>query len=147
MDDQTRTRLANQMSRGDVILFTGAGFSLSAKAVAGHPVPSVQRLRELLWPVAFPGEPLDDDSSLGDIFDCALGRARNQTRDILNANLRVEPSTLPGVYEEWFSMPWYRLYTLNIDDLDESVNRKFPLPRPIRSVSALRDELPAADVG
>lgn len=39
-------------------------------------------------------------------------------------------------------MPWYRAYTLNVDDLDESAQVAFELPRRIRSVSAITESLP-----
>lgn len=35
-----------------------------------------------------------------------------------------------------FSLPWYRCYTLNIDDLETAVARAFELPRPIIATSA-----------
>jgi hypothetical protein len=41
-------------------------------------------------------------------------------------------------------MPWYRHYTLNVDDLDEQVGRAGTLPRRVRSISALRDSFVAA---
>ena len=63
--------LASQMSRGEVILFTGAGFSSGAKATDGEAVPSAWGLEQLLWPKTFPGEPFDEQSQLGDAFEVA----------------------------------------------------------------------------
>jgi hypothetical protein len=40
-------------------------------------------------------------------------------------------------------VPWVRACTLNVDDLDDAVNRRWQLPAPIRSISALTDRLPA----
>lgn len=64
-------RLSNQISRGEVILFTGAGFSLSAKSNSGEAIPGVGKLRELLWSIGFAGESLDEASKLGDIYEVA----------------------------------------------------------------------------
>jgi hypothetical protein len=45
-------------------------------------------------------------------------------------------------------MPWQRAYTLNIDDLEQAVTRKFTLPRGIRSKSFSEgDEAVACPVG
>jgi hypothetical protein len=133
------------MARGEVVLFTGAGFSYSARAVSGRQLPSPAELREILWPLAFPGEQLDQESSLGDVYELAVNRARNAVRDTLQQHLRVDHEKLPDSYRHWFSMPWYRIYTLNVDDLDEAISRKFPLPRRIKSVSAINQSLPRLD--
>jgi hypothetical protein len=144
VDPRLSRLLADQLSRGEVILFTGAGFSLAARARDGEQTPSAGQLRDILWPVAFPGEGTPDaDSTLGDIYQCAIQQARNRTRDVLTQCLQVDHESIPKVYQTWFSTPWYRIYTLNIDDLDEAVQRKYALPVRIRSLSALSDELPA----
>ena len=140
--EQIRQRLANQISRGDVILFTGAGFSLDANTRASGNVASVTRLKALLWPIAFPGEALDPSSSLGDIYECAIRRAGGQVGEVLRTALSVDQTDMPETYHTWFSFPWFRMYTLNVDDLDEAVQHAFGLPRKIRSVSALTEGLP-----
>jgi hypothetical protein len=40
----------------------------------------------------------------------------------------------------WFSAPWSRIYTINIDDLDEAVQINAPLPVDITSISALAED-------
>lgn len=145
MEKHLLQRLSNQMSRGDVILFTGAGFSLSAKGAIGHPIPTVGMLRELIWPLAFPNQPLDPDSTLGEIYEVASKRAGNRLGQLLKDYLKVDFQNLPDVYETWFSMPWYRIYTLNLDDLDAAVQAAFSLSRRIKSISALADVLPHTD--
>lgn len=130
------------MARGEVILFTGAGFSLAAKSDDGEPLPGVWRLRELLWPLAFPGKMLDDASRLGDIYEVARNAAGTRVGNLLKDTLHVSSRDLPDSYRLWYSMPWYRAYTLNIDDLDECVQVAFELPRRIRSASAITESLP-----
>jgi hypothetical protein len=44
MDDNEFAYLSNQIANGNVILFTGAGFSLQAQAENGEPVPSATQL-------------------------------------------------------------------------------------------------------
>jgi hypothetical protein len=41
--------LASNLQRARPILFTGAGFSLGVTNLAGMPVPSSNRLLELIW--------------------------------------------------------------------------------------------------
>ncbi len=142
MNQFLRQRLANQLSRGDVILFTGAGFSRLAVARNGKPVPSVSDLRNMLWPLAFPNQAVDDESSLGDIYDCATRNAQNQVGEALKESLKVQTDKVPDCYRTWFSTPWRRIYTLNVDDLDEAAQLKFSLPRKIRALSALKGDLP-----
>jgi hypothetical protein len=45
------------------------------------------------------------------------------------------------------SFPWYRVYTLNVDNLEQAVARRADLARPLVSLSALRDPVPASDKG
>jgi SIR2-like domain len=143
LDPNLRARLAGQLARADLILFTGAGFSLGAKSVLGRPIPSVDELKHLLWEIAFPSDDFDATSSLSDIYDVASRRAGNKVRDLFLEHFRVDPKTLDERYGLWFSLPWHRIYTLNVDDLDAAASRQFKLTRPIASLSALRDELPA----
>lgn len=141
VNQQLLDRFSSQLSRGEIVLFTGAGFSMAARN-SGGAIPSVSELRSLLWELAFPGEAQDEGSTLGDLFDVAVRRSGNRVRDLLQARFRVDPRSLPDAYQVWFSMPWYRMYTLNVDDLDTAADRQFTLPRPIKSVSALADAPP-----
>ena len=127
------------------ILFTGAGFSLDAEATDGEPIPSVGKLKEILWPIAFPRGRVRSGSSNGDIFDCA----REANRTLLERN----PSAMSDSEQRRSARflyrldvgPWRRIYTLNVDDLEEAVQRAHDLPVAIRTVSALTDPIPNHD--
>ena len=123
------------------VLFTGAGFSRAAVAASGRPIPSTPELEDLLWPIAFPHE-AQDDSTIVDIYACAVRADPARTGELLRRHLCVDPESLPDGYRTWFSAPWARIYTLNVDDLDEAVGRRFELPQPLHPVSALEDALP-----
>jgi hypothetical protein len=110
-------------------------------------VPSANDLRELLWAIAFPNDPIDEISSLADVFDVAVTRAGNRVGELLKEVFAIDCNRLPKSYATWFSMPWARVYTLNIDDLDDAVQHAFELPRQIQSVSALTDGLPTDATG
>ena len=141
MQADLSSHLADDLASGRLVLFTGAGFSADARDVDGNSVPTTAELRDLLWPLVFP-EQEPDESELADLYECAMQCAPEKTEALLRRRLRVDERTLPEVYRLWYSMPWFRAYTLNVDDVDEAVARRFDLPLGIRSVSALVDELP-----
>jgi tetratricopeptide (TPR) repeat protein len=57
----------------------------------------------------------------------------------------VDPQSLDDNYRLWFSFPWYRIYTLNIDTLPAAAARTFALPRDLEIVSGLSDPAPLAE--
>jgi energy-coupling factor transporter ATP-binding protein EcfA2 len=128
------------MSRGELVLFTGAGFSADAFGLNGEKLPVGRKLREHIWSFAFPGEPFDEEATLSDIYAVAMTRAQKRLGEDLGQRLRVDPNQVPEFYRTWFSIPWMRIYTLNVDDLDDVVASRFTLPTAIRSVSAVTDE-------
>jgi len=144
MDSKLIARLKGQMARGEVILFTGAGFSLAARNRFGGPIPCPAELRDILWPIAFPNTPLDPSSSLADVYECAIRVAGGKTCDALRHYLVVDTTGVPEIYKLWFSMPWARIYTLNLDDLDEAAQSAFGLERELKAISALTGALPLA---
>lgn len=134
--------LKSRLSRGELALFTGAGFSHDAVATDGRPLPSVDELRSILWPIAFGADPVDEQSPLADVFECALQQSPDATQREMERCLRVDSSALSEIYKTWFTVPWKRVYTLNIDDLDEAVARRFELPSDPLILSYL-DPVPA----
>lgn len=129
-------RLRSQFSRGEPILFTGAGFSLAAKNQAGTSIPSSAELKEQFWRLAFPSDPLPDNTRLGDAFFAASTSNRRQFLRLVSRVLSVDSESLPEFYQHWFSMPWTRCYTLNVDDLELAILRRYSLGQSIRSISA-----------
>ena len=134
--------LRAQFERGRPILFTGSGFSMAAKNIVGQGLPSGPRLRELIWPICFPGDPFEESSTLPDLYDFAMRRSLGQLSELLTRTFTVSGDDLPDWYGRVLSMPWQRAYTLNIDDLEQAVVRKFSLPRAIRPVSFSAGESP-----
>jgi hypothetical protein len=96
------------MSRGQLVLFTGAGFSGDARTRAGNQVPSSSQLRDLLLGIAYPGDALDESATLGDAYAVALRADRAAVVDLLTSRLSIRPDSLPDYYRLYFSMPWYR---------------------------------------
>lgn len=135
-------RLGEQMSRGEVILFTGAGFSHGATDRHGVAIPQVKQLKEEIWDLIWPGQPGVDDSSLGDTYAAALTEAGNALKDLMRRRLTVLPESVTESHKLWLSMPWRRAYTLNVDNLEDAAARAYDLPRRITAVSGLRRNLP-----
>ena len=58
-EDLQRTyipHLRTQFERARPILFTGAGFSVTARNSSGETLPAYAALQEKLWDLCFPGE-------------------------------------------------------------------------------------------
>lgn len=131
----TLQRLRAQASRGELVLFTGAGFSSAARDRSGNSLPSSRDLRQLLWRLCF-SEPFDENSTLGELYQVALNRHRAELEKLLATRLAVDPDTLPEFYRLYADFPWHLWYTLNVDDLPEAANRRFRPTREIRLLSA-----------
>jgi hypothetical protein len=119
-------------------LFTGAGFSLGARDTTADPVPDSETMRRELYALLFGDEP-PDDSTLPDLYDVALARAPAALDDYLARRLRIGQLPDAERYAAWFALPWRRVYTLNVDDLEGAIVRLVPGARPMCTVSASRD--------
>lgn len=143
MEENDLRYFAEQIRTARAILFTGAGFSMRAKSLTGETLPSVGQTARAIWSLAFPTESFDD-SSLADVYEAGLLQAGRATEQMMRDRFTVDHRSLPNEYRLWFSLPWHRVYTLNVDTLAEASARAFDLPRDIRSVSALVDPVPSS---
>lgn len=128
--------LRTQFERARAILFTGSGFSTNAKNLEGRPLPSGPELARSLWQLCFPSDPFDTNVSLQDIYEAALATDPKGLADLLTRSLTVDADSIPDWLARYFSLPWYRVYTLNIDSLAQAINRRFPVPRTLQEISA-----------
>jgi hypothetical protein len=123
------------IASGRATLFTGAGFSSDACDLTGNRLPGSAEMVRDLWSLVFDDGP-PDDSTLADLYDIALLRAPDKLRAYMSSRLRIGDQPLARWYARWFSGPWRRIYTLNVDDLEAAVARQFELPRRLRTISA-----------
>ena len=130
--------LATHFGRAQVVLFIGAGFSRAAKNIRSQSVPLLSDLRVMLWQLCFPGESPDTGSAVQDLFLHALTHKRRELIDLLTASFTIDANTVVPEYATWFSFPWYRIYTLNIDNLALAAARQHRLPRKPHIVSATK---------
>jgi hypothetical protein len=110
---------------------------VQARAAGGGEVPLGDDLADELWRLCF-RRGARDGSSLPDLFEHARRTAPDRLARLLERRLRVDARRLPEMYRLWFAMPWRRVYTLNVDDLERAAATRFVLPRPVSAVSALR---------
>lgn len=139
--------LRHQFSIASPILFLGAGFSLNATNVVGQKVPSANSLVRMLWHLCFPGDEFDDTTQLQDIFDTAHLNHSKELKTLLTDQFTISPSSWPPWYPAILTMPWKRIYTLNIDNLVEEVLSRESSTRGLASISALSPEDSTAERG
>ena len=140
--DRIVLRLGERMARAEVVLFTGAGFSLGVTDQSGDPMPQVAALRDEIWELMWPGEEVDPGSTLADTYAAALSEGRDRLVALMRRRLTVAPESVTRAHCVWLSMPWRRAYTVNIDDLEWAAGRACDLPRRIRPHSALAGQPP-----
>jgi hypothetical protein len=119
--------LVETIASGRAMLFTGAGFEQGALDAEGQPIPDSETMRQQLWELCFGGGP-PDGSSLADLYDVALRCAPDRLTAYIERRLRIGPQPLPAHHGAWLGAPWRRIYTLNVDDLEDAAARQFGLP-------------------
>ena len=127
---KTQARAAN------LILFTGAGFSLGAKNILGEAPPLARDLKPLFWKIGYGDEYLDEGFSLSDIYNDCLNKNPKELRDKTLERLTIKYDSLEEWYRPYFELPWLSAYTLNIDNLEEVASNQFQLTRKIIAISA-----------
>ncbi|MHB8399575.1 MAG: P-loop NTPase, partial [Candidatus Limnocylindrales bacterium] len=128
--------LRGQFAQARPVLFLGAGFSQGLRNVAGRDVPTGSGLTELIWQLCFPGAPFEPGTTLQDVFQEALLRRRRELKQLLEAELTIDVSSVEDWQRFVFSLPWYKVYTLNVDDMEAALARKFEFSRRIKTISA-----------
>jgi SIR2-like domain len=136
LESNDLARLRSQSARGELVLFTGAGFSTGAYDHSGASIPSSGDLKRELWQLCYPGEAFDAASSLGDLYAASLRKTKSGLLSMIGQRLTVNPDSLPEYYHTLFNFPWCRCYTLNVDDLEAAVARRFKLERSLVTISA-----------
>jgi hypothetical protein len=139
--------LRGQFSNGSAILFLGAGFSLGSKSRSGKDIPSAATLSKELWKLSFGSDPFDSSTQLQDIFETAQSRKPKELARLLLEQFTVDPQSCAPWYTELLTMPWLRIYTLNIDDLVFKLLSEYSETRPVRAVSAMTSNAPIFDDG
>jgi len=116
IDDENR--LIRLMSKNDVILFLGSGFSYNVMNQLNENFPTGVKLAEALWNfIGFNGN--YDGTSLTEMYQAFQnsGKKKADMKLFLEQHLLTSPNGVPDFYDN-ISLPyWYKIYTLNIDDV------------------------------
>lgn len=112
--------LIRLLGRNQVVLFLGAGFSMGAKNKIGESFPSGWLLGEKLWQF-LNLEGSYDSTPLPVLYEAFLseGIKRNIKTDFLENNLLS--GEIPELFDKITVPHWYKIYTLNIDDVVQKV--------------------------
>ena len=131
--------LRDHFAKANAILFTGAGFSRGSKNIVGGELPLGSEVAVALWNIAFPDRAAPvGPISLPDVFESCQLTAKSKLESYLDSTFRVDPTSIPAWVAHIFSLPWLKIYTLNIDDLASATSRVHSLPRQVNEISALR---------
>ena len=124
--------LGRKLSEGKLILFTGAGFSSNAKDMKGRNLPLAKELaKEISNLIGVE----DSNPSLKEIFEVSIQKQKNKVSKYLQERLTVDSSSLNDIYKVMINQPWYKIYTVNIDDIFSAAQAKFNFDRRIFCVS------------
>src|SRR5450759_5009488 len=130
--------LRDRFRRADMLLFAGAGFSRAATNRLGNPFPLLKDLKPALWKICYGDMMYSETSSVQDLFANAKARAGGELLTYLRAALTASPDGVPEFYDELLGMPWRKIYTLNVDNVDSILTGRAEIGRRVRRYSALR---------
>ncbi len=118
--------LIRRLNRNDVVLFLGAGFSAGAVNSLDQNLPLGPKLTKLIYEFMYPDVPyVDDGTNLQEMYQALLksGKTFSQIKDFLGTNLLVK--SYPEYYK-YLAIPfWYKIYTVNIDNLLNKIFNRF----------------------
>ena len=120
LSENDRQLLLRNLNSNEVVLVTGAGFSLACKNIFDQNLPDSKRLAKLLWSFLY-DDPYDGTSTLKTLY----GAARNHRKGMraLRSFLRqhLYATEIPGWYQLIQLWHWYRIYTFNADNVMEQI--------------------------
>jgi energy-coupling factor transporter ATP-binding protein EcfA2 len=115
--------LLRQISNNQVVLFLGAGFSRDSYNQNGTNFPTAWELGNKLWEfLSYEGE--YDDTPLPQMYQRFLnaGIKRDEKRVLLDENLLS--GEIPDAYNAIAIPYWFKIYTINVDDIISKVFRR-----------------------
>lgn len=137
--------LRDRVKKGEIILFTGAGFSAGLPTSIGGHVPTTSELCQIFWRTAYRGEAYDG-STLPDLFETLQRQQKRELQRVLNEQFTANSQGIPDWYNLYVQIPWHKVYTLNIDTFWNAASVRFKSQRRITPVSALTSTPAAAEV-
>lgn len=127
--------LLRRFNRNEVVLFTGSGFSYDAINLLDENFPIGSSLTRKIFEFVFSGEQFPDDgTSLPDMYQALLnsGKTHDQIKEFLRLNLQVK--NFPEHYK-YLTLPlWYKIYTINIDNLIDKIYNRWGTETKITNI-------------
>lgn len=112
--------LLRQLGRNQVVLFLGAGFSYDAKNILGENFPIGDTLARKLWGfLKFSGE--YDGTSLQELYQAFETEGIKNSQKINFLNSHLLSGEIPEFYNAVSIPYWFKIYTLNVDDILDKV--------------------------
>lgn len=112
--------ILRRLERNEIMLVTGAGFSMMAENISGENLPTSIQFAKKIWKfLEYNGE--YDLTPLTLLWDLVLnsGKPSNRISSFITDSFKVKE--YPPIYKI-ISIPfWYKIYTLNVDNLLERV--------------------------
>lgn len=122
-EESDKKYLLRVLSKNQVVLFLGAGFSSSARNSLGSTLPLGKALASDLWDfLDYPDK--YDDTPLPDMYEATLasGKKSNEIKKFIEDRLICDD--IPEIYDSLTKAYWYRIYTTNVDNLPEVVYKR-----------------------
>jgi energy-coupling factor transporter ATP-binding protein EcfA2 len=115
--------LTRLIASNQVVLFLGAGFSRDATNLLNEKFPTGQTLGQKLWTfLEVKGD--YDKTSLTEMYQAFLTAGVKKDRKLSFLNSNLMSSDIPDIYNEVSFPYWYKIYTVNIDDVLTKVYRR-----------------------
>ncbi len=115
--------LLRQISNNQAVLFLGSGFSLDAKNKLNENFPTGWTLGKKIWEfLKFDGD--YDNTTLPEMYQAFLSKGikKEAKSEFLINNLTS--SDIPDFYNSICIPHWFKIYTINIDDIIEKTFRR-----------------------
>lgn len=115
--------LIRRLNKNQVVLVLGAGFSADAENHLGESMPIGNSLAKKMFEYMYPGEDYTNDgTTLQDMYQALLtsGMAFDKISEFLKQNLTVK--SYPDYYKYLTYPFWYKIYTINVDNLVNNVS-------------------------
>jgi len=126
--DKLITGISN-ISSGNSVLFIGAGFNYGIKNLEGNNFPLGNNLKKKLEEMIGIDNSEEDIDTLTDII---LEDDIYDTKDLismLEKNFKIGNNDTLSAHEKILSLPWKRIYTINYDNVVETISDKLGINR------------------